>query len=351
VTSARGWEHRKPGGVGDIVHTDTGFTTTVAIPLDAEGYFGRECPSCAALFKMRHDEYHALPDELELTCPYCGHREDHGEFLTTAQRERVTAAAQGLAHQMVHSTLGDMLSEVFGHQTRGSSGSMVTITWSYTPGSPPPVRDLPPFVEEKVRRIIECSSCGTHHAVSSATSFCPVCGPRPASDKVLEAITAARQSLAIEDGMPGEDRDQLRALGVFERFAVDTITSVVSLFEPFAREQFRDRVQVADDAVRGKGNVFQRLDDTAQLFMAYTGLDLVRIVGKDRWQRLRRAFAQRHVLTHCGGVVDQRYLDQIPDATVLVGQRLIIRRTDAERALDDLEVLVTALANQHLPPA
>ena len=26
---------------------------------------------------MRQDEYEALPEEIELTCPYCGHREEH----------------------------------------------------------------------------------------------------------------------------------------------------------------------------------------------------------------------------------------------------------------------------------
>jgi hypothetical protein len=337
MTSAMGWEHRKPEGIGDVTHTAQGFSAPIAIPVDPHGYFGRECPACASLFKMRHDEYEALPDDPELTCPYCGHREDHGAFFTHAQIERVTAAAQVLAEQFVHATVNIMFSGVSGFR--------------YTPGSPPPVRDLPEFVEETVRRIINCSSCGNHHAVFSATSFCPVCGPRPAADKVLEAVAAARQALAIEDGLGSDERDQLRALGVFERFAVDGITSVVSLFELFAREQFKDRVPAPDDAVRGMGNVFQRLDDTAQLFMGHAGVDLVQLAGADRWRRLRRAFAQRHVLTHRGGVVDQRYLDQVPDATVAVGQRLIIHRTDAEGALDDLEALVTALATRHAPSA
>jgi hypothetical protein len=36
-------------------------------------------------------------------------------------------------------------------------------------------------------------------------------------------VITARQALAIEDGLGGDERDQLRALGVFERFAVDAI--------------------------------------------------------------------------------------------------------------------------------
>lgn len=92
------WERLpKPDGVGDIKPTEHGFETAISIPLDEDGFFGRECPSCEAPFKMRHDEYQALPDELELTCPYCGHKEEHSAFMSTAQRERVMAAAQGMA--------------------------------------------------------------------------------------------------------------------------------------------------------------------------------------------------------------------------------------------------------------
>jgi hypothetical protein len=56
-------DQRKPGGVGDIEHTDDAFTTSVSV-LDEDGYFRGECPSCEAPFKMRQDEYEALPDEI-----------------------------------------------------------------------------------------------------------------------------------------------------------------------------------------------------------------------------------------------------------------------------------------------
>jgi sarcosine oxidase delta subunit len=228
------WEHvPRPHGVGDVKQTEDGFETSISIPLDEDGFFGRTCPSCEAPFKMRHDEYEALPDELELTCPYCGHREEHSEFMSAAQLDRVMAAAEGLAQQWVHGQVDEMLSRTFGSKRsrpRGS-GSMISIETSYTPGAPPPVRDLPEVLEEQTRRVVECSTCGNHHAVYSATSFCPVCGPRPAAEKVLEAIGAAREALAIEDRLSIDEREMLRAGGVFERFAVDAIQTVVSLFE------------------------------------------------------------------------------------------------------------------------
>jgi sarcosine oxidase delta subunit len=337
------WDQRKPDGVGDIEHTRDGFTAPVSIPLNPDGYFGRECPSCHALFKMRHDEYTALPDDLALTCPYCGERRERSEFISTAQRERVTAAARGLAQQMVHAKVNEIFSRSFGQRQQSPRGSFISSETRYTPGSPPPIRDLPEIIEDEVRRIIECSSCGNHHAVFSASAFCPVCGPRPAAEKVVESIEAARQALAVEDHLDAERREQLRATGVFERFAVDATESVVGLFEVFVREQFYARASSPEAAVRGKGNVFQRLGDTAQLFADHTGIDLRALAGPDRWERLQRAFARRHVLVHRGGIVDQRFLDQVPNSGLAVGQRLVIHRADADEAMSDLEAVVHAL--------
>jgi hypothetical protein len=182
----------KPEGVGDIIETEDGFKVSISIPTDEDGYFGRQCPACEAPFKMRHDEYERLPDEIELTCLFCGHREEHSSFMSPAQHARVTAAAEGLAEQWLHGQFSDMLSRTFGRRASPPrrSGSFISIGWSYTPGTPPPVRELPGAVEKQTRRTVACSMCGNHHAVYSATSFCPLCGPRPATERVLEAIMA-----------------------------------------------------------------------------------------------------------------------------------------------------------------
>ena len=335
----------KPEGVGDISETENGFKVSISIPTDEDGYFGRQCPACEAPFKMRHDEYERLPDEIELTCPYCGHREEHSAFMSSAQHARVMAAAEGLAEQWLHGQVNDMLSRTFGPRASRPrrSGSFISIDWSYTPGTPPPVRELPAAVEKQTRRTVACSMCGNHHAVYSATSFCPVCGPRPATEKVLEAITAAREALAVEDRLGEDERETLRAAGVFERFAVDAIESAVSLFEMFTREQFTRRVADAETHTAGKGNIFQRLDETAQLFADHACIDVVGLAGSELWSRLKRVFARRHVLMHTGGIVDQRFLDRVPDSGLRLGQRLVVRRADAIQALDDLEALVRAL--------
>lgn len=339
------WQERKPEGVGEVRLTEDGFTSSVTISHDEDGFVARECPACEGPFKIRGDDYQALPENPVLTCPYCGHQQDHSHFLSSAQAERARAALHGLAEQYVHDLVNKTFGQRFGGASRPSrSGQFVSVEWSYRPGSPPPIKALPEIEEDPIRRVVVCSACGTHHALYSASAFCPVCGPRPAAEKVVETIAGARAALAVEDSIEHEEREKLRAAGVFERFAVDALESVVSLFEMFAREQFTQRVADASRLTRGRGNIFQRLDDSAALFAERTGLDLPALAGRDRWQRLKRAFAQRHVLTHNGGLVDERFLDQVPDTTLVLGQRVIVRRTDAAEALDDLEVVVSAVS-------
>ncbi|MDX6707634.1 MAG: hypothetical protein QOI48_3480 [Solirubrobacteraceae bacterium] len=157
----------KPDGVGDITESEDGFEVPVSIPSDEDGYFGRECPSCEGPFKMRGDEYEALLDEIELTCPYCGHQEDHSAFTSAAQHVRAMAAAEGLVEQWIHGQMNDILGSTFGRRSSHPRrrDSFISIETSYTPGAPPPVRELPEALEERTRRVVECSSCANHHVL------------------------------------------------------------------------------------------------------------------------------------------------------------------------------------------
>ena len=50
------------------------------------------------------------------------------------------------------------------------------------------------------------------------------------------------------------------------------------------------------------------------------------------------------MLTHGDGIVDERFLTQVPNSPLKDSQRLVIRRADAEAALGDLAALVSGLA-------
>lgn len=340
------WSDRVPEGVHDIEKNSDGFTGKVGVPLDEDGMLSRECPSCEVRFKISAADDDPIEAAEEFYCPSCGHRDDSSGFMTTEQQERVTQALHGMAEQYVHDALGDMFGKAFGGQRRSSppagGGLSISVTTSFTPGSPPPVRSLPEIVEERAKRTIHCQRCGTRYAVTAASAFCPNCGPRPAADHVLDEIAAARHALTLEDSFDEDERRELAALGVIERFAQDGVKAVVTLFEAYERAQFDELISDAQAATRGKGAIFQRLDDTAALLAEHGGPDLPALAGDEVWSRLRDAFAARHVLVHRNGLVDEKYIEQAPRSTLKVGQRLVVTRRQADRFLEDLETLVRA---------
>jgi hypothetical protein len=337
------WQDRRPEGVSRPELTEDGFEAQVSIPLDEQGFFGRECPECSRVFKLRLDQWEALPDEVITTCPYCGHSSaDPSDFTTAQQAERAQAALMSLAEQYVHDALKDVFGGLETRRLRpGESG--VEFRVSHDP--PPPVRSLVSYVEEKVRRTIICDNCQSEYAVYGATAFCPICGPRAAVDTVLEAIVRGRRALALEDALPDELREEARADGVFDKAAADAVKETVTLFEVFTRDQFTSRVPGHEAIIKPYGRgVFQRLDDVDALFAGNASMAISALVDADVWSRLQRVFQQRHVLVHKGGIVDDEYVQRVPQTQQKAGQRLVLDRQDGERALDALEAVVRAVA-------
>ena len=338
-----GWQHRLPEGISGFSQSGQGFEFSISIPADEEGFFGRSCPACERFFKMRVEQWDALPDEASITCPYCGHQpDDVNDFLTAQQNARVESAAEAAVEQYLHQAVSKMFQGLGTRRLRpGESG--IEIRVSHDP--PPPVRSITAYAEEEVRRTITCERCATVYAVYGATAFCPVCGPRAAADTVLESIERARRALALEDALPEDLREQARADGVFDRAAADTIKEVVTLFEVFARDQFVRRVPQHEAIVKAKGRgIFQRLDDVDALFAEHAGTAISAAVAEDTWEHLQVVFQQRHILIHRQGIVDEEYLRRVPTAPQKVGQRLVLARSDAEQALDALEAVVRAVS-------
>ncbi|WP_327010636.1 hypothetical protein OHA72_27210 [Dactylosporangium sp. NBC_01737] len=298
---------------------------------------------------MDGDDYEALPDELELWCVYCGHHDDHSEFMTQQQLDRAMRAAGDIGVQI----LGQALDEAFGRSAMRSSRSSrsgfgigIEITYRSEPFYPEP---LPGIDEESLIRIRSCGSCSLRYAVFGEHRFCPVCGQLPAMVVALDALAAETARL---DGLAQLSADVaagLRERGVFTRIWVDTLENLVGVVESLGSAVFRGAVADAGVRLNGKGNVFQRLDHTAQLFVDAGFADLRSVVDNARWRRLIKFWAARHVFTHNDGLVDARYLTKVPTSTMRIGQRLTISEQDCRQAIADTEVLCRAIADLTRP--
>lgn len=334
------WWRNLPEGISDVKTTPDGFSASVSLPTDGEGFVGRECSSCASFFKVKTEDLSPVGDTEPMWCPYCGEERSGREaFQTAAQTARINEAIEAMAEQYVHEALAG-----FGRDLERMNRPGAPVTFKMNRQPAPPMRTLPEYVEDEVRKTIDCPKCGRQHAVYGASAFCPFCGALPSLDTALDALSRARQMLALEDAVPDELRAEVGAQGVFDALAADAIKNCVTLFETVARERFQSVVG-ADAIVRAAGGkgVFQRLDDLDQMYAQHVGFAISSLVPHDVWTRTKVSFQQRHVLTHLGGIVDQRFLDAVPGSPLRVGRRLVIARADAAATIDDVEMLIRAV--------
>lgn len=166
----------------------------------------------------------------------------------------------------------------------------------------------------------------------------------PADVVALDAIAAETARLGGLAQLPADAAATLREQGVFNRIWVDTLENLVGAVEILASAVFHAAVPDAVQRVKGKGNIFQRLDPTADLFVDAGCPDLRQVVDAATWQRLLQVWATRHLFTHNDGVVDDTYLTTVPASTARRGQRLTVTEAQTRQAIADAHQLCTALA-------
>lgn len=334
-------QFRFPDGVEFFEGDDDSVTFDVSVPSDEDGHIGRECPHCSQHFRMSIDDYDDLPDDLELWCVYCGHKDDHSDFMTPQQVDRAMRVAGDYARQVI----GDALDSSFKKASRQRRRSGVTISYRSKPFYPEP---LPDINEERLVRERRCGNCQVRYAIFGEHRWCPVCGPLPPETAALDALAAEKVRLDALHELDGERLRVLRESGVLDRTYVNTLGNIVSIIEAIAERVFLQAVPDAETRLKGKGKVFQRLDDFAALYQDALSVDLRATVADD-WDSLLAAWAARHLFTHCDGIIDEKYLRAVPQSPQKEGQRLVIAEHEVRATLDRARNLCKAIGNCSSP--
>jgi len=337
-----GDQFRMAPGATIVSRDGDSYEMRVDMPLDNDGFLGRRCPSCKQIFRIKGDDYKALPGELELWWVYCGHHDDRDKFVTQQQIDRAKRAFGDLGVQIIGQAIDQIFSSFRSPQRPARrSGLSIEISHRSKPFYPKP---LPGINEEKLVRTRICARCSLRYAVFGEHRFCPVCGQLPAMAVALDALSAETARLDSLAQLPVPTAASLREQGVFTRQWADTLENLVGLVEALGSAVFRGAVPNADQQLKGKGNIFQRLDYTAELFTDAGYPDIRTVIEPARWQRLTEFWAIRHTYTHNDGQVDAKYLAKIPASTARIGQRLTFTEELCRQAITDALALCHALA-------
>lgn len=343
------WERRLPDGVILQSGDRFGFRLGVEMPADDEGLWPLRCPVQPEdhFFKMAVTEGSQdggsgpRTDDSLLHCPYCGHAADFWDF-APMQHARVMAAAQAAAEQYAANMLDEMLGKAFGARSRSSSRRS-GMSVEYTPGTLPGRRTLPPSGEvEETRRTMQCQGCEEIVAVYGLAIYCPNCGRLAPAQQFGVLIQMHRDGLAALDSLPHGIKRELAESGLLAASYENTIKDGFTALETFLKTRFE--AEAPDIGLQGMGNVFQRLDDAAEMYRKHLQVDLPALLGTDGWEQLNRAAAMRHVLVHNAGVVDARFLTRLPTWPQQAGQRIQIKQSDADGFITLLERVAVVFA-------
>ncbi len=297
----------------------------VTLPLDQEGMLGRQCPAdtCGRYFKVNPESGGSVEVE---ACPYCEAPPDSQEFATPEQVEY----AEGVAADQVADSMFARLQGIADQFNRQQRGGLIELRMDVERERPIPR----PYSERLLETRVCCDTCTLEFAVYGVFASCPACQRLNALTTCLASLEVARKRVQHCD-----DPDIDNALrGQFPR---DALRDTVAAFDSYGkalRAKYPDRLRP-----KAKTNLFQDLDALdAELQRA--GLPAINIIlSPDEAARLNWFFQARNVYEHNAGVVDARFIEQVPRSAALRGRLLPLPQSHLLSGIEAAEKLARAI--------
>jgi DNA-directed RNA polymerase subunit RPC12/RpoP len=318
-----GFEHCAPGGMSLFqisVSADGGemeFVPIQGIPVfaplpmlptwimsDRQQLWGRACPVCKSYFRT---------DAIgrELRCPYCSHRGRIVDFLTSNQLNFITNTRLALL-------------------TALQEKRDVVVDLDKLADELPENRPSWVYKEQKQQNLYRCQRCKIRFDILGEYGACPKCGKR----NCLEVITAHLDALERQF-VEADARltDRLERGAEWEKL----LQRAVAAFEAFGRA-IQDGVQEFPATPKRKKDIgsltFQAILKTAECLHNWLGFDFLENLPAEDRAFLHKMFHRRHLLTHCGGRVDEEYLAKTEDTSVLLHQKVAVHSKEIRRIIN-----------------
>lgn len=158
-------------------------------------------------------------------------------------------------------------------------------------------------------------------------------------EKMLSSLSEMKQMLTTSYG---RDKAETMCRGLLE----SSIGDIVSAFQKYAACQY--------DKLTGKisrVNDFQIVEKGSRLFKAATGKGYEDWLSDNELYKMNILFQRRHLLEHNNGMVDQQYLGKSGDSSYVLGQRLVVKESDAFTLLAIVKKLGIGLSSiKEVPP-
>ncbi len=272
----------------------------------------------------------------EVHCPMCGHIASADKWWTQDQLAKMQEIAKSWAMSYAQQTLDKSFRDLE-RSTRHNKFIRIT----YKPGRRVTFANNPIGQREEWETEICCEKCGTHYSVIGSAYFCPCCGYNSAINSFNDSLDNIRKmldSLQEMRAMFAEKYNDDSAETMCRSLLESSIGDMISAYQKFACCIYEE--------LSGKSarvNDFQMVDKGSQLIEEATGKKYSDWLLTSEMSFMTIMFQKRHLLEHNNGMIDQKYIDRSGDTAYSVGQRLIIKSSDAYCLLDVLRKLANEL--------
>lgn len=323
----------------ELARLERGIKLSVNVPLDAEGYLDRLSPAenCRAAVKIHDDDWTAKVGDTRAFCPICRHEAPADEWNTPEQLRYLTKVAKAQVSGMIDKAL-----EIDARRfNRSQRPGFIQVSLSVTPSAPPVI--LPIAAAEAMRQQFTCDVCGCRYSAIGAAFFCAACGHNSVLSSFDQAVAIVRKTMADASEIRRiltEARDKDVAQNTVRDIVENGMGRLVGAFEHLAKALYE---QVPGTGKLPRPNIFQNIVDGSDLWRKATGKGYEDFLSAAEMNDIIRLFQQRHVLTHCQGIVDHQYIAKSGDHTYAVGRRLVIREADVMRLAELVATLGAGL--------
>lgn len=285
---------------------------SVTIQPDADGFMGRECPSCERYFKIKGGT--GIPGLTTCRCPYCNQLGPQDHFWTKAQ----IAYARSVALNKVSSQL---LSSLKTMERRPDPRALVSIGIKVK-GSPTPIAY---YAENELEERVACSACGLEYTIYGAFGYCPDCGVHNSAQIADANFDLVLKTLDLAENAGADIQAKL---------VENALEDAVSCFDGFGREHC---------ALLPYKISFQNIDSARERLQRENGFDLSAGLDAAAWKFVAVQFQRRHLLAHKMGVIDAEYVSKTGCSPDLVGRKVPVSENDVRTLVAHLRSLAHAL--------
>jgi hypothetical protein len=295
----------------------------IPVNTDDEGYYDRECPECKFQFKVKAEDWSEKFKDEAVFCPLCGHNDPADQFWTTEQIEFGKEQALKYINNKISKAFADGAKEFNRNQPKSGFLRMKmnfngTVTNSYI---------LPIPAKKELEQKLTCSKCESHYSILGSAFFCPCCGYNSVIetfDNSMKMIESKIKNIdiirkAVNEISPDEAEITVRSL-------IETgLSDGVVAFQRFCELTYKN---IVEPNKKVKFNAFQNLEIGAEYWKELLSETYQNWLSDSEFKVLNILFQKRHLLAHCEGIVDNKYISKSGDSSYRSGQRIVIKETD-----------------------